>query len=214
MSNTNTNTNVASLLSFLADFAVDHAAPIVQVWSVTAPELLAKRRGTTKAEGQFCPYKSVVRQAAGSFQLARAEGSYSRRIEAALDRLGIPCTFVAEKLWKGFGKPGTVPFTAEHTVSGEVYLVAYTARGGQPTKSVDIWTVDGVVLEGDALAQFKQDWLADLPKPSAKQADAGLVDPNKQTVPRNYHVENIVQIVSGAIGWSATDGVWGLANVA
>ena len=215
-----TNTTTASLLSFLSSWSTVAAAPICRVWSVTSPEMLEKKRGTKKADGQFCPYKCVTRQAAGSFQLAREEGSYGRRANATLVRQGDEPTFVAEGLWvdkNGVpqGKAGEVPFTAEHIVSGEVYLMACTPKGGQPIKSVDIWTVDGCVLEGAELETFKENWLKSKPSSSAKQADAGIEDPNKQAVVRTYHIENIVMIESGSIGWSETDGAWGLqADVA
>lgn len=208
-----------NLLSFLSALAVRHAAPIVRVWSVTNPEMLEKKRGTKKADGCFCPYKVVTRQAAGSFQLAREEGSYERRVNASLVRQGDEPTFVASGLWVdkngvAHGRAGDVPFTAEHIDTGAVYLMACSPRNGQPVKSIDIWTVDGMLLEGEALDTFKADWLKSKPQSSAKQTEAGIEDPDKQAVVRTYHIENIVMITSGAIGWSATDGAWGLADVA
>jgi hypothetical protein len=181
--------------------------------------MLEKKRGTKKSDGCFCPYKVVTRQAAGSFQLAREEGSYERRVNASLVRQGDEPTFVASGLWVNkdgvaMGKAGEVPFTAEHIISEEVYLMACSPRNGQPVKSIDIWTVDGCVLEGEALDTFKADWLKSKPSSSAKQTEAGIEDPNKQAVVRTYHIEDIVMITSGAIGWSATDGAWGLADVA
>lgn len=212
-------TQVESLLSFLAAFSVNHASPIVRVWSITSPALLEKKRGTRKADGQFCPYKTVVRKAAGSFQLARESGSYERHVNAELRRQGLDATFEAAGLWVradgvAMGKAGEVAFTAEHIGSGLVYLIACTPRNGQPTKSVDIWEIDGQVMEGEELEQFKQDWLRDKPKASVKQAEAGLTDPAKQSVVRTYHIENIVMIEHGGIGWSATEGAWGLRDAA
>ena len=209
-SHTLNETQVADLTNFLTRLAEKKAAPIVCVWSVTHVDMLKKKRGSRKADGLACPYKLCVRKAAGSFQLAREEGGYGRRTNATLVRMGLEPTFKADQLWWGKGLPGDVPFTAKHATTGEVYLVACTPTNGQPVKSVDVWEVDGVVLEGEALKQFKQEWVADVPSTSKKQEEAGITDPAKQSVPRTYHIEGIVAIESGDIRWSMHDGAYGV----
>lgn len=200
---------MTTLTSFLSILAAKHTAPFVSVVSETEPELLAYRRGSARSPENKCPHVSVRRKAWGSFQLG---SSYENRVNNAAAKVADDApTFRAADLWRGKGTAGDHPFTVKHTESGKHYLACLPVRNGLPHKKADEWTVDGRVLEGAELEQFQADWLKDWRKgPSAKQAEVGLTEVGQQVHPRCYHLENVVSVECGAMGWNNVDGTYGV----
>jgi hypothetical protein len=211
-----TNTTTASLLNFLVALSAKATAPFVSVVTLTSPELLTFRRGEKRTDENRCTVKSITRKAWGSFQLG---SSYENRVNNAAAKVAdsddVPM-FRADALWRGKGGKGPVPFTVSHIETGEVYLSCLPIRNGLPHKKADEWVVDGVLLEGEALESFKAAWLKDWRKaPSAKQAEVGLTDIGQQVNPRCYHIENVISVECGAMGWNEVDGAYGVqADVA
>lgn len=200
---------MTTLYAFLETLAAKHAAPFVSVVSETEPEMLAYRRGSSRSPENKCPHVSVRRKAWGSFQLG---SSYENRVNNAAAKVadGDAPVFKAAELWRGKGAAGDHPFTVKHVGTGEHYLACLPVRNGLPHKKADEWTVDGVVLEGEALEAFQADWLKDWRKaPSVKQAEVGLTEVGQQVHPRCYHIENIVSVECGAMGWNSVDGAYG-----
>jgi hypothetical protein len=209
--------NTESLLSFLSALAAKAYAPFVSVVTLTAPELLTFKRGEKRTDENRCTVKSVTRRAWGSFQLG---SSYENRVNNAAGRVAdvtgvdVPM-FRADALWRGKGGPGDVPFTVKHIETGEVYLSCLPIRNGLPHKKADEWVVDGILLEGEALESFKAAWLKDWRKaPSAKQTEVGLTSVDQQVNPRCYHIENVISVECGSIGWNEYNGAYGVADVA
>ena len=201
---------VESLCSFLTKLKTRYAAPIVSVTLRTRPVLLAYRRGSERAPENRRPFESLVRLSRGAFQLGYIGQTYERRVNNAIARLGEDgadvVTFQAEKLWQGRGRPGPIPFTAEHTVKGELYLVCYPPTNGLPHKSEEQWFMDEEPLEGEELTRVKADWLARTSVYSPKQAAAGLTNVGEQVHPRLPHLENVVQLMintraGGVLAW-------------
>lgn len=125
-------------------------AAFVRIVTATEPKMLVKHR-ETRVPNPFTG-KTVLRIAdrhgmiGASYQNAVNNRREAEGHEAAGE-------FRAESLWNGAGEHVEGCKTlVRHRTSGKVYMVFYPHR--QDSVLGDVWTVDGEVVEKDALAPF------------------------------------------------------------
>lgn len=144
-------------------------AVIVTMVTRTTPPLLARSRRDKSPTAERFPM-GVEKLALGRFVL---KADYERNVRAQRKREGHkrPDAFRRDKLWNGHGR--RVGAFAEHTETGEIYVVARPQSDyrGRPIRIWERW-IDlstGQDLDARQIEELARDYLRDRPATNEKQ---------------------------------------------